>query len=77
MLLPPDFPYDPAKWTDTERAAYVESRRFQWPPKMFSEEKVAHLADVQGIIRWPKTPEPEVWKTKDEVLAWLKKEFGR
>ena len=77
MSLPPDFPYNAFAWSDAERAQYVESRRYSWPPKIFSENKVAHFADVRGIIRWPRTLEPERFKNKEEVLAWLKKEFGR
>ena len=77
MSLPPDFSYNAFAWSDTQRAQYVESRRYSWPPKMFSGEKVMHFADVRGIIRWPKTPESEQFKNKEELLAWLKKEFGR
>lgn len=70
------FRFNAFLWEETERARYIESRRFRYPVKMFSQERVAHLSDATGIIRWPRMQEPERWKTSEEVLAWLKKEFG-
>lgn len=70
------FRFNPFLWTDAERARYLESRRFRWPSKMFSEQAVLHLADAAGLVRWPHMSKPERWKTKEDVLVWLKKEFG-
>lgn len=70
------FRFNYFQWNEEERAAYLESRRYRYHA-VFTEARVLHLADAAGIVRWPHTPTPERWKTKQEVLAWLKKEFGR
>lgn len=70
------FRFNAFLWDEAERTAYLESRRYRYHA-VFSEDRVAHLSDATGIIRWPRTPEPERWKNKDEVLVWMKQEFGR
>lgn len=70
------FRFNYFQWSEEERAAYLESRRYRYHA-VFTEARVLHLADATGLLHWPRTPEPERWKTTAEVLAWLRKEFGR
>lgn len=80
------FRFNAFRWTDEERARYVEFRRYRWPRKIFSEASVLHLADAAGIIHWPASSDQDPWdqedfpegmSKRDRILSWMRTEFTR
>lgn len=67
MRLPPDFPYDPARWTPEQREQYVASRRHR--PRFFDRERLRVFDGPRPC--WPKyDPEPGFASAK-EALAFI------
>ena len=69
----PPAEYNPAKWTEAERAQYLAYRSRQWRG---SGRRWVRLPDA-GQEPWDSQDFPDGMGKRERMLLWLKTEFGR